>query len=118
MKVLTKILTIDDVNVEDVVSGIKAGRRVNAVVEDSASYGVCVYDRMDDNTWQKSSWWENPDYEGNTTAKSRADEYLVGTGYYPRVGTTLETTTEVINEVIFDIFGYHNGKVTILVDVI
>ena len=121
MKVLTKILTIDDVNVEDVVSGIKAGRRVNAVVEDShslfknsASYGVCVYYRIDDNTWQKSSWWENPDHEGDETAKARADKYLVGTGYYPKVGTALKTTTEVINEVVFDIFGYHNGKITIL----
>lgn len=118
MKVLTKILTIDDVNVEDVVYSIKAGLRINAVVEVDSSYGIYVYDRIDDNTWQKSSWWENPDYEGDTTAKSRADEYLVSTGYYPRVGTILETTTEVINEVIFDIFGYHNGKVTILVDVI
>lgn len=125
MKVLTKILTIDDVNVEDVVSGIKAGRRVNAVVEDShslfensASYGVCVYDRIDDNTWQKSSWWENPDYEGDTTAKSRADKYLVNTGHYPKVGIILNTTAEVINEVLFDIFGYHNGKVSILVDTI
>lgn len=125
MKVLTKILTIDDINVEDVISGIKAGQRINAVVEDShslfensASYGIYVYDRIADNTWQKSSWWENPDYEGDETAKARADKHLVGTGHYPKVGTTLETTTEVINEVIFDIFGYHNGRITILVDVI
>lgn len=123
MKVLTKVLTIDDVNAEDVVSSIKAGRRINAVVEDShslfendASYGIYVYDRIDDNTWQMSSWWENPDYEGDETAKTRADEYLVGTGYYPKVGITLKTTTEVINEVIFDIFGYHNGQITILVN--
>lgn len=125
MKVLTKILTIDDVNVEDVVSGIKAGLRVNAVVEDShsffennASYGIYVYDRIADNTWQMSSWWENPDYEGDTAQKTRADEYLASTGYYPKVGTTLKTTTEVINEIIFDILGYHNGKVTILANMI
>ena len=118
MKVLTKILTIDDVNVEEVISCIKAGLRINAVVEVDASYGIYVYDRIDDNTWQMSSWWENPDYEGDTTAKARSDEYLVGTGYYPKVGTMLKTTTEVIDEIIFDVFGYHNGKITILVDTI
>lgn len=118
MKVLTKILTIDDVNVENVVSGIKAGIRINAVVEVDASYGIYVYDRIDDNTWQMSSWWENPDYDGDETAKERADEYLVSTRHYPKVGTTLKTTTEVINEIVFDIFGYHNGKITILVNTI
>lgn len=118
MKVLTKILTIDCVNVEDVVSSIKAGLRINAVVEVDSSYGIYVYDRIDDNTWQMSSWWENPDYEGDETAKAKADEYLVSTGYYPKVGTVLKTTTKVINEVVFDILGYHNGKITILVDVI
>ena len=118
MKVLTKILTIDDVNIEDVVSGIKSGLRINAVVEVDSSYGIYVCDRIDDNTWQMSSWWENPDYEGDETAKERADEYLVSTGHYPKVGTVLKTTTEVINEVVFDILGYHSGKVTVLVNTI
>lgn len=128
MKVLTKILTRDDIDAESLIYLIKAGSRINVVTEDDTQlfskpelvHCVRVYERVrdDDNTWQMSSWWENPDYEGDTTAKARADEYLVSAGHYPKVGTVLKTTTEVINEVVFDILGYHNGKITILVDVI
>lgn len=129
MKVLTKILTRDDANVEDVISCIKAGYRINVVIEDITqpfsepewSYGVRVYERVrnDDNTeWTMSSWWENPDYEGDTTAKVRADEYLVSTMNYPKVGVVTKTITEVINDIVYDDLGYYTGRVTILVELI
>ena len=129
MKVLTKILTRDDANVEDVISCIKAGYRINIVIEDTTqlffklewAYGVRVYERVrnDDNTeWTMSSWWENPDYEGDATAKVRANEYLVSTGDYPKVGVVTKTITEVINDIVYDDFGYYDGKATILVELI
>ena len=129
MKVLTKILTRDDIDVETLISYIKAGYRINVVIEDVAQpfsepewvYRVFVYERVrdDDNTeWTMSSWWENPDYEGDETHKARANEYLASTGNYPKVSVVTKTVSEVINAIAYDWFGCYDGRISILVDAI